>query len=247
MLTHKTNKLFIYCGDAQDGIFKQIHCIATNAKLVDIEPFKSVAKKIDVPRLSALNQTHGVEGVQVTDTDFSFSVDGDYLITRRTNVGLGVLTADCVPVILYDEKNPAIAAIHAGWKGAIAGVALKAFEHMKSVWESDPHDMRLFIGPSAKACCYQVQEDLVKQIDPAFVDKVITHKENLLYFDTVQLIVLQMQKAGISPACINKDFNFCTICDHRFFSHRRQHALRSSTSEVRGAQAGRQITIAILR
>jgi hypothetical protein len=247
MLTHKTKKLQIYFGDAQDGISKQTHCIPTAKKLVDVEPFKLVAQKIDVPRLSALNQTHGIVGAEIDEEDFSFNTDGDYLITDHTNVGLGVLTADCVPVILYDEKNHAIAAVHAGWRGAVARIAQKAFEHMTSSYNTHPDDVQLFIGPCAKACCYQVQEDFLGIIPVEFAKEVMIKKEAQWYFDTVQLIALQMKKAGIAPASINTDFNFCTICDHRFFSHRRQQALANCLeNQVGGFNAGRQITIARL-
>lgn len=232
MLTHKTKKLQIYFGDAQDGISKHVHCIPTAKKLVDVDPFKSVAQKIDVPRLSALNQTHGVEGAVIKEEDISFNSDGDYLITHHTNVGLGVLTADCVPVILYDTKKQVIAAAHAGWRGAIAGIMPKAFEQMKSLYHSAEQDMHIFIGPSAKICCYQVREDFLGIIPVEFAKDVMIKKEAQWYFDTVQLIALQMKKAGIAPASINTDFNFCTICDQRFFSHRRQNL-----------NAGRQITI----
>lgn len=243
MLTYQTKKLQIYFGDAADGISKQLHCVPINKKLVDIEPFKSVAQKIDVSRLSALNQTHGVQGTLITDSDISFNVDGDYQITNQINAGLGILTADCVPLILYDAKNHAIAAVHAGWRGAVAEIAIKAFEHMKALYNCDPRDMQLFIGPSAKACCYQVQEDFLQQIPADFIQK-----DGHWYFDTALFIVLQMQKAGIAPTSFNTEFNFCTICDHRFYSHRRQQALRSSLkSEVGGLHAGRQITIATLK
>jgi YfiH family protein len=232
MLTYQTKNLQIYFGDAQDGISKQIHCIPTAKKLVDVEPFKLIAQKIDVPRLSALNQTHGVECAVIKEEDISFNSDGDYLITHHTNVGLGVLTADCVPVILYDAKKQVIAAVHAGWRGAIAGIMPKAFEQMKSLYNSAGQDMKIFIGPSAKICCYQVREDFLGIIPVEFAKDVMIKKEAQWYFDTVQLIALQMKKAGIAPASINTDFNFCTICDQRFFSHRRQNL-----------NAGRQITI----
>lgn len=235
MLMYKTGKIFIYYGDAQDGISKSLHCNPTNAKLVEIEPFKSVAQKINVPRLVALNQTHSIHGSVISDDDISFTVDGDYLVTNQINVGLGILTADCVPVILYDVKNHVIAAIHAGWRGTIAGIVPKAFEHMKTLWQSNADTMQVFIGPSAKACCYQVQEDFLQQVPLEFAKKVMIKKQGRWYFDTVQLIVLQMQEIGISASAINTNFNLCTMCDHRFFSHRRQ-----------AVNAGRQITVAKL-
>lgn len=233
---YKTKKLHIYFGDATDGISKQLHCIPITAKLVDVEPFKSVTQKIGVPRLSVLNQTHGTQGIVISDLDSAFTLDGDYLITNQSHVGLGVLTADCVPLVLYDEKNHAVGIVHAGWKGAVADVALKSFEHMKSVWNSDPDNMQLFVGPSAKACCYQVQEDFAQYVPSVHFDKVMSKKNGSWYFDTVQLIQLQVQELKIDSKHIHSEFNFCTICDHRFFSYRRQ-----------GLNAGRQITIAVLK
>lgn len=236
MLMHKTDKILIYFGDARDCISKSFHCVPSEKNLVDIEPFKSVTQKINVPRLSALNQTHSTKGTQIHNEDISFTIEGDYLVTNQLHIGLGVLTADCVPVILYDAKNHAISAVHAGWRGTVAGIVSKAFEHMNTVFNTRSADVQLFIGPSAKDCCYQVQEDFVQYISSDYLTHVMIKKDEHWYFDTVQLIKLQMQKAGISPAFINKNFNFCTICDHRFFSHRRQ-----------GVNAGRQITIACLK
>jgi polyphenol oxidase len=236
MYIYNTDKLQIYFGDASDGISKSLHCIPTNKKLVDLEPFQSVAQKIDVPRLSMLNQTHGIDGTIINEIDSSFNNDGDYLITQHSHVGLGVLTADCVPVILYDARNHIIAAIHAGWRGTVAEIAPKAFEHMKSIGGSKTQNIQLFIGPSAKACCYQVQEEFIYNIPLAHRNQVMREKNAQWYFSVVDLITLQMKKAGISPASINTQFNLCTMCNSRFFSHRRQ-----------GAQAGRQITIAALK
>lgn len=236
MLTHKTDRLQIYFGDATDNISKQLHCVPTTAQLVNIEPFKSVAQKIGVSRLSALNQIHGTQGSVITNGDISFSIDGDYLITNQPQVGLGVLTADCVPLVLYDEKNHAVGMAHAGWRGAVGAIVPKAFEQMRSLWKSDARHMQLFIGPSAKVCCYQVQEDFALHIPSAYLEKVMIQKGGHWYFDVVQLIQLQMKELGIRSAQIHAKFNFCTICDHHFFSHRRQHA-----------HAGRQISIVVLK
>lgn len=149
MLTHK-NKLQIYFGDATDDISKQLHCVPTVAQLVNVEPFKSVARKIGVSRLSALNQTHGTQGSVITNSDISFSIDGDYLIANQSHVALGVLTADCVPLILYDAKNKAIGIAHAGWRGAVCAIAPKVFEHMRSLWKCDAH-YRIICGSKCKS------------------------------------------------------------------------------------------------
>lgn len=234
MLTHITKQLFIYFGDATDGIYKQLHCNPTQAKLVDAEPFKSVVQKIDVPRLSALNQTHGVEGVCISTEDISFSIEGDYLITNQKRVGLGVLTADCVPIVLHDIKNNVVGIAHAGWRGTLAGIVPQMITHMSSLWNTAPADAKLFIGPSAKGCCYQVQQDFFQNLNYTYYETMMQRNGNW-YFDMLKLLELQMKNSGIDAKQINTDFNFCTICDKRFFSHRRQ-----------AENAGRQITIARL-
>lgn len=236
MFIYNTDKLQIYFGGASDGISKAKHCIPSPYKLIDIDPFASIAQKIGVSRLSTLNQTHGVSGAVVNEVDFSFNKDGDYLITQYANVGLGVLTADCVAVILYDASNHIIAAIHAGWRGAVAEIVPKALEHMKSIGGSETQGIQIFIGPSAKPCCYIVQENFFDIVHSNLIKKVMIKKGNHWYFDTVQLIKLQMKEIGINLQQINTEFNFCTICDTRFFSHRRQ-----------GIQSGRQIAIALLK
>lgn len=72
-------------------------------------------------------------------------------------------------------------------------------------------------------------------------------KEEDWYFDTVQLIKLHAEKVGISSAFINTQCNLCTMCDYRFFSHRRQQVLRNTLeNQMDGFNAGRQITIAQL-
>lgn len=204
--------------------------------LVDIQPFKSITQKIVLTRLSALNQTHGIQGALVEQKDFNFNRDGDYLITRKSGVGLGVLTADCLPLILHDAKQNAIAAIHAGWRGAVAGILGYVIEHMGAAFGTSACDLQLFVGPSAKSCCYQVKEDFVSSISSEFLTRVVNKKNGAWYFDNVELLSLQAQAMSIPVEAIHMQYNYCTICDHRFYSHRRQ-----------GAYAGRQITIAYLR
>lgn len=235
MLLHRTDKFHIYFGDATDGIFKEVHCNPSDVKLIDVEPFRLIAQKNNLSRLSLLNQTHGIEGIRVNHTDFSFNHNGDYLITNQPDIGLGVLTADCVPLVLYDTKNHALAVVHAGWRGAVSRIVPKTIEHMHRDFSTQPKDLQLFIGPSAKLCCYEVQADFVQHIDSTFYNHVMITKYGRWYFDTIKLIELQMKQMGIAEITTDKNFNFCTMCDERFFSHRRQHI-----------NAGRQITIARL-
>jgi polyphenol oxidase len=232
----KNNFYTIYFGNSKDNLSKHIDCVPQSGPLIQHPKFGAIIKDLNLATIAVLNQTHSSHGIVVDQEIPAFTGDGDYLITARTTIGLGVLTADCVPAILYDKKNHAIAAIHAGWRGAVAEIVPKAFAHMQCVYGSTADELQLIIGPSAKSCCYQVQEDFCNTINSKFTNKVLFKKDQSWYFDTAGLIALQMKDAGVAPRSIITQYNLCTMCDQRFFSHRRQ-----------AGAAGRQITIAALK
>ncbi|HLY63523.1 MAG TPA: peptidoglycan editing factor PgeF [Terriglobia bacterium] len=86
---------------------------------------------------------------------------GDALLTRESGVLLSVRAADCMPVLLADPKRRAVAAIHAGWRGALAGVVEKTVGEMVRIFGSRPADLLAAVGPSIRACCYQVGDEVV--------------------------------------------------------------------------------------
>lgn len=93
-------------------------------------------------------------------------MQGDGLITNQPNVILAVLTADCLPVLLIDEKQKAIAAIHAGRNGTMVSIVEKAIEKMGSLFGTAPKNLLVGIGPGIKKCCYEVDilENNIQQI-----------------------------------------------------------------------------------
>lgn len=86
---------------------------------------------------------------------------GDALLTRLPGVLLSVRAADCMPVLLADPRQRAVAAIHAGWRGALAGVVEKTVGEMMRIFGSRPADLLAAVGPCIRACCYQVGEEVV--------------------------------------------------------------------------------------
>jgi YfiH family protein len=89
------------------------------------------------------------------------AISGDALITQEPGVLLSVRSADCMPVLLADPRRRAVAAIHAGWRGALAGVVEKTVGEMARVFGSRPADLLAAVGPSIRACCYQVGDEVV--------------------------------------------------------------------------------------
>jgi YfiH family protein len=86
---------------------------------------------------------------------------GDALITREPRLLLTVRTADCVSVLLADAEAGAIAAVHAGWRGALNRIIEKAVGDLRRVFNSRPQDLIAAVGPSIRACCYEVGQEVV--------------------------------------------------------------------------------------
>ena len=85
-------------------------------------------------------------------------VDG--IVTNEKSTIIGAFTADCVPVILIDEVNNVIAAVHSGWKGTFNSISARAVEKMISEYGSNIKNIKAYIGPHIRQCCYEVSEEL---------------------------------------------------------------------------------------
>lgn len=141
-------------------------------------------------------------------------LDCDALITDTKGVILTVLTADCVPVLLYDTRREVVAAIHAGWRGTQANIVLKTVEKMKEVFDSNPQDMVAGIAPSIGRCCYEVEEDVAQfflkqtevfdRINKKYrLDLPLANKIQLL---NAGLLEENIEMSGICTACEAKRF-----------------------------------------
>ena len=93
---------------------------------------------------------------------------GDALLTDQTGILLSVRTADCLPVLLLDPKHRAVAAVHAGWRGALARLVEKAVGEMRRVYSSEPESLLAVLGPSIRACCYEVGEEVAEAFQGRF-------------------------------------------------------------------------------
>jgi YfiH family protein len=175
----------------------------------------------------AANQTHSdhIKVIQKKEskgwTSLKDTVENcDALITDTENVMLSILTADCVPILLYDKTRKVIAAIHAGWKGTKAQIAAKTVQKMIEVFGSDPKNIIAGIAPSIGSCCYEVGEDVAKHFfdsPKAFTKKGEKYMLNLPFLNEQQLI-----GAGLVSTHIEMS-HICTSCEvDRFFSYRKE-------------------------
>ncbi|MER3525076.1 MAG: peptidoglycan editing factor PgeF [Ignavibacteria bacterium] len=141
----------------------------------------------------------------------------DALITCGRKVFLAVSVADCVPIFLFDEKQHAVAAIHAGWRGTAGRIVERTVECMVTEFSSDPSDLLAFIGPAAGVCCYNVGEDVADMFAPSFVRRA----EDKMFVDLKAANAAQLRRNGVNDTKI-EIHPACTICDaEHFHSYRR--------------------------
>ncbi|WP_300383167.1 peptidoglycan editing factor PgeF [Clostridium sp.] len=146
--------------------------------------------------------------------------EGDGLVSNVKNIAIGVFTADCVPIIIIDNNNN-MAAIHSGWKGTYNSIILKAIESMRDEFNADINDIKVFIGPHIRQCCYEISLDLKEQ----FLEKTGI-EENILFngrkLSLEECILKDIRNINIKEENIY-NINLCTHCEEniKLFSYRK--------------------------
>jgi len=188
---------------------------------------------------------------------------GDALLTDQAGILLSVRTADCLPILLADPNHRAVAAVHAGWRGALARIVEKAVGEMRRVYGSVPQNLRAVLGPSIRACCYEVGEEVVEAFQGQFprADRFfrrITEPPALhskrrplsllnmqppghdsaraapLHLDLVAVAQDQLLLAKLAPHHIAA-VDFCTACrTDLFYSYRKEGSRAGRTMAVIG-------------
>jgi YfiH family protein len=194
---------------------------------------------IDYRSLVCAKQTHGKNVFKATRLDAGKGAlpqtpsvpDADAFITADKHVPLGVFTADCLSIILFDPQHEAIGIIHAGWRSSKDEILSKTIAAMHKDYKTDPKDLQVEFGPAIKSCCYNVGSDVASTF-PGHIYK----RNGLLYFDLVGVNIQQALDQGISASNII-DGSECTSCNQgRFYSYRRL-----------GANCGRMISVVMLK
>jgi YfiH family protein len=120
-------------------------------------------------KLISLKQIHS-DVIHLFDAPPTEPCQGDASITNRPGLLLGVQTADCVPILLVDPRKRAVAAIHAGWRGTLQRVVVKAIGKMQMQFKTNPADLLAAIGPSIGGCCYEVGTEVATQFLSQFAE-----------------------------------------------------------------------------
>ncbi|MDX1913209.1 MAG: peptidoglycan editing factor PgeF [Saprospiraceae bacterium] len=143
----------------------------------------------------------------------------DALITNTPGILLAVSIADCTPILVYDRRQGAVAAIHAGWRGTAAGIVTKTLEHMRQAFGTAPGDCFAFIGACIDECSFEVGEEVADKFADAF--KRFDPARNKFLVDLKKANAARLLAFGIPSAQI-EIAPFCTFRDNAdFFSHRK--------------------------
>src|SRR5207248_5049020 len=160
--------------------------------------------------ITTLRQVHSDVAIHADRS--GSSLEGDALLSDAPGRIVGVKTADCVPILLADERHRAVAAVHAGWRGTASGIVQKTIAAMAARWNTRPADLHAAIGPAIGACCYEVGPEVAVQFtgvaERAHIDLAEANRRELL-------------AAGVDPTHI-WTAGLCTFCHaDQFHSFRR--------------------------
>ena len=207
-------------------------------------------------RVVALRQIHSdivhtIGAAQAPQGDQA--LQGDALITREPGVLLTIQTADCIPILLADTRQRAVAAIHSGWRGTAQRIAEKTLGRMQMEFGTRPQDVIAALGPGIGGCCYEVGHEVVKEFTAKFPNgrewftgpfDVLENSDNdpnwlpwltmrppghappapRAHLDLIAANRAILAGAGISPKNIFST-GFCTACrGDLYFSYRREHS-----------------------
>lgn len=158
--------------------------------------------------------------VIVLDKDLTLRT-GDAVITRRDDIVIGVKTADCVPILLFDPLNGAVGAVHAGWRGTAKSILPKTIQQMTKKYKTNPAELVISIGPAIRWCCYEVGQDVLDAVVKA-TGKGTYHKkqDGIQCLDLQSANVYQAIASGVRQEHISI-IEECTYCyPEKYYSYR---------------------------
>jgi polyphenol oxidase len=188
------------------------------------------SRDVSVPGVVTVKQVHGTDVLEAPLVVEPAS--GDALWTAAPGIAVAVRTADCVPVLLVDQRRRGVAAVHAGWRGSAAGIAARAVAALCHGIGAEPSELRAAIGPHIGPCCYEVDGPVVGAIEEQDRDVLTPARAGHAYLSLLELNRRQLIRAGLtadSIACVPG----CTSCDARFESYRRDRAAGRMLTYVR--------------
>lgn len=207
--------LALHTGENEEEIIQNRNSIATLLKSdKDLHFIVANQTHSDHIKIISKKETKGWESLE------NAIEDCDALITNEKDMVLTILTADCVPVLLYDSEKKVVAAVHAGWKGTKAKIVAKTVEKMNEMYGCEPENIIAGIAPSIGSCCYEVGEDVAKHFfdtPKGYVQVEDKYMLDLPYINKYQLLEVGLREENIEMSDV------CTACEvDRYFSYRKE-------------------------
>jgi YfiH family protein len=202
----------------------------------DLHPdYPTIAEDLGVPtaNLFRVEQVHG-STVHIANRTASRSMyglnmlpPGDAIITDQPDCALFGLSADCPIILVADPITGAIGVAHSGWRGVVVNIAGELVDAMRQAYGVNPHDLRVYLSPSAGACCYEVSQDVLDHVGNAVPDPIRIEapaSNSRPHLDLSEAIGQQLRQSGVRLS-LGGTAGICTICSpDRFFSYRRDGA-----------------------
>ncbi len=179
------------------------------------------------PPRAAVRRARQLHGIRVVNADTGAELgEADAVWATQSGVAVGVVTADCVPILVAAE-GAAVAAIHAGWRGLAAGVVAAGVRALVAAAPGAP--LCAALGPYIGPCCYEVDTPVLEALAARFGAQLAAAtratRPGHALLDLGALVAIELAAEAIAPASIGRSASACTRCDaERFHSHRRDGA-----------------------
>lgn len=182
---------------------------------------EKITRILDLDDINLLKQVHGERVVVVSEiTALREREEADAQITALPGIGIGIATADCVPILLASEDGSFIAAVHAGWRGTLNEIAVNAVRKFSEIYGIEPKHLKAAIGPCIESCCYEVGEEVAAEFLNRFenTNDYLFDTENGKYkLDLALLNERLLLSEGVAEI---EAIGICTMCSPDFYSYR---------------------------
>lgn len=211
ILNIKDENMNIYFTTAENNINYKFDTIEGVNNLSELQ------RKYDLKNVSYLNQVHSNKVLNADEKILKGDIEGDSIVCSKANIAVGVFTADCVPVILYDKSKNVIAAVHSGWRGTFDNIVENTVDVMKDKYGCS--DIKAIIGPHIRECCYQVSNELITKFSEKYNKTYKNGERNLNIEKYIKSqLVKYVEEEEITT------LNLCTFCSEspEFYSFRKK-------------------------
>ena len=205
--------------------FRSLNCSSSNDdEKKNVDGNRLIAIKnlnLNTKKLILIKQTHSSKVIRITKNNLDKNIEADGVITSLNDVVLGILTADCAPIIIYDDENKFICNLHSGWKGSLNNISEKAIK-LFDKYQIKKKNLTAIVGPCLGVKNYEVDKNFQKK----FIERNIIYtkffrykNKKKSYFNLRALINFQLSELGLKKIYnINRD---TYSNENLFFSHRR--------------------------